>query len=273
MTPIAPSSVYIKLTEYFFKFVHNDADYQIARTLIWKINDFPHIMIEEIAFLANTAPSSVTKFCKKLGYHSFKAMKTDLVAYAAPDFFSFKEQLTDTADPQELISLFLEQDSMIQTASFEQFDTAVFQRIATRLKRAKVIACISNTYAFPISNFLRELLAPLGIPVLAINRRSEPEALRQVIQTTDVVFYISLTGQTVADYQEALAQTTHASAYQVLMTRKPQSKSLTFFQEVISFDACEPFFETNYYSQRIMMNAILYLYFLLSAETLPNSSN
>lgn len=165
---------------------------------------------------------------------------------------------------QQRISLFLQQDAHIQQASFEQFDQDVFQRIASRMSRAKVIACISNTYAFPISNFLRELLAPLGIPVLAINRRSHPDALRQVVTTTDVVFYISLTGQAVLDYQEALSSIPQASAYQVLMTRKPQSRSLSFFQEVISFESCEPFFESNYYSQRIMMNAILYLFFLLS---------
>lgn len=268
MKPIPPTAVYIRLTEYFFKFVHSDADYQIAKTLIWKINDFPDIMIEEIAYLANTAPSSVTKFCKKLGYRSFKEMRTDLSFYAAPDFFTFKE--TSSLEPrssQQLISLFLEQDQLIQRDTFAKFDKQVFSRIAHNMSSAKAIACISNTYAFPISNFLRELMAPLGIPVLAINRRSEPETIRQIITSADVVFYISLTGKTVSDYQRALKSLPALAAYQVLITKSPQEEALNFFEEIISFDNCEPFFESNYYSQRIMMNAILYLTFLMNAPT------
>lgn len=223
-------------------------------------------MIEEIAFLAKTAPSSVTKFCKKLGYPSFKEMRNDLAAYAAPDFFSFKESVTpNMIDAQQLVNLFLDQDAVIQKNTFDKFDKELFSRIAQKMSSANAIACISNTYAFPISNFLRELMAPLGIPVLAINRRSEPETIRQIITSADVVFYISLTGKAALDYQLALESFDSLTTYQVLVTKKPPTSTLTIFQEVISFDNCEPFFESNYYSQRIMMNAILYLSFLMKS--------
>ncbi|MBS5370500.1 MAG: MurR/RpiR family transcriptional regulator, partial [Coprobacillus cateniformis] len=42
-----------------------------------RLYEFPDITIEEIAYLANTTPSSVTKFCKRIGYNGFTNIKSD----------------------------------------------------------------------------------------------------------------------------------------------------------------------------------------------------
>lgn len=79
--PVA-SKVYIKLTEFLFRCIKADVNFNIAKVLIERIDDFPDIFIEEIAYSANTTPASVTKFCKKLGYPSFKEMRSDLIEYS-----------------------------------------------------------------------------------------------------------------------------------------------------------------------------------------------
>ena len=60
-----------KLCEHMFRLKKRDADYAIACVLLDKLEVFPDVTIDEVAFLAHTSASSVTKFCKKLGYSGF----------------------------------------------------------------------------------------------------------------------------------------------------------------------------------------------------------
>lgn len=75
------SQVYIRLNEHLFKCKKYDLNFLITKVLIERIDEFPNIYIEEIAYAAQTTPASITKFCKKLGYTSFKEMRCDLDNY------------------------------------------------------------------------------------------------------------------------------------------------------------------------------------------------
>ena len=71
------SGLQVILSEYLFNIKKFDTNFIIAKVMLDRLSEFPDISIEKIAYLANTTPATVTKFCKKLGYDGFLGIKQD----------------------------------------------------------------------------------------------------------------------------------------------------------------------------------------------------
>ncbi|ALS36570.1 DNA-binding MurR/RpiR family transcriptional regulator [Enterococcus rotai] len=246
---IPSSPVYVKLTEFFFKCVKSGVYYTIAKVLIKKINEFPNIYIEEIAFLANTTPASVTKFCKKIGYASFKEMRTDIFPYAElPQFSSYNGELTS----QSIMDNMLQEEEQLTRKIYEQIDLDQCYRIAQRMAPSSEVAVLCNTYSFAAANTLRELLSYRGITVFEMNRRSDPMVVQEMLQEVDCCFIICLTGQWLVENPEIVKTIEQADTHTFLLTSQQNDYLATIFDEVISLEVFQFLFSSNYYSQKII---------------------
>lgn len=239
------SKVYIKLTEYLFKCQKLDVNFMITKTLIEHIDDFPDIYIEEIAYLAKTTPASITKFCKKLGYHSFKEMRTDLASYNDEVLMEHIGQGDTVAD---FIDLFLKKELTIEKYIFDHLDHAQCLQIANTLKSKKTIAVLGNSYSFSGANFFRELLSQEGYIVFEVNRSAEQEMLVQLLNEVDMCFFISLTGKWLEENAEWLMET---SAKKCLLTQQALAK-VDGIDDIVSFSAFDFLMLSNYYSQKVI---------------------
>jgi|GEM_PF-6099976 len=87
--------IHLRLVECMFDNRKQDVNGSIARVMISKLNRIHDITLDEIAYLAHSSPASVTKFCKKLGYASFKDLKADYqqfqYAYAFQDMINISD--------------------------------------------------------------------------------------------------------------------------------------------------------------------------------------
>lgn len=66
----------IKNIQKYSEQTENISFYSIANFIIININNINNFSISSIAKLTNTSPSSVTRFCKKIGLKGFKALST-----------------------------------------------------------------------------------------------------------------------------------------------------------------------------------------------------
>lgn len=246
---ISSSPVYIKLTEFFFKCIKTSVDYTIAKVLIKKINEFPDIYIEEVAFMANTTPASVTKFCKKIGYASFIEMRTDLTPYSVSSPF-----LTDKENQcqQIIVENMLLEEVALTRKIYELIDFDQCYRIAEKLSLAAEVAVFCNTYSFAAANTLRELLSQYGIVVFEMNRRADPLVILEMLQEVDSCFIICLTGQWLNEKLEIMEAIRESDTHIFLLTSQREYQFSKVFEEIIFLDDFNFLFYSNYYSQKVI---------------------
>lgn len=250
------SQVYIRLNENLFKCKKYDLNFLITKVLIERIDAFPDIYIEEIAYAAKTTPASITKFCKKIGYSSFKEMRNDLENYFAKEYEvaqMMNEGMLSTIDRegsiQEMTASFLAKEYMIQKNIFQTFDSPQCMAIADMLKNVKRIAILGNSYSFSGVNLFRELLSQEGYIVFEVNRNAEDQLIHQALDEADACFIINLTGSWVDKKHELLEP---LPCKKFLLTFSNQMKPLRLFDEVIMFKEILPMMSSNYYSQKVI---------------------
>lgn len=255
---IRTSGIYIKLTEYFFRIKKPDVDYWIAKTLIEKIDDFPNIYIDEIAYLAKTTSSSVTKFCKKLGYDSFKSMRTDIETlniygqgeknlYGEFDSsLKFSGHLTE----EELISSFLDKEKLTDEKIFELFDKNQIKNIVEKIKNQKELVILGSLYSSSSVNFFRELLSIEGYTVFEIDRQADTRIIQNLLLEKDSTFIISLSGEWVRQNESWLKEDCFKSRYLITVNNVLDYSNV--FDEVINLSNMGELFQSNYYTERII---------------------
>lgn len=255
---IRTSGVYIKLTEYCFRCKKPDVDYWIAKTLIEKIDDFPDIYIDEIAFIAKTTSSSVTKFCKKLGYNSFKSMRTDIetlniygdgVKNLYGKFDSALNFKTDQSE-EELITSFLDREKMTDKQIFELFDRNQLKRISDKIKKEKELVILGSLYSSSCVNFFRELLSLEGYTVFEIDRQADNQIIQNLLSEKDMAFIISLSGEWVNENKIWLNNNYFAELNLITVNNSVDYGHI--FDEIIDLSVMGELFQSNYYTQRII---------------------
>lgn len=254
------SKVYIKLTEFCFRCLKPDVNSSIVKTLLERIGEFPDIYIEEVAYAARTTPASVTKFCKALGYDSFKAMRTDLQNYSDSRFL---ETAGEQQNADELLKQFLQKEHEIEQFIFDSFDRGQIERISSRFHPQKRIAIVGNPYSFSTVNFFREVLSQEGYLAFEINRQADETIIRQMTNETDIVFVISLTGEWV---QQNKALLKDGTAKKIMLTQYPFYDHEGIADEVVSFEKIDFLLHSNYYSQKVIQGWIVLLMIYIKSK-------
>jgi len=122
-------SVHIRLVEYLFKNRKLDTNFSIARVMIIKVNEFPNVTIDEIAYLAHTTPGSVTKFCKKLGYKSFKELRTDRLNYRYANLFRDMFSIAESKGIDSALNFFIIENQKKILEKYSQAYMALLRQI------------------------------------------------------------------------------------------------------------------------------------------------
>lgn len=221
------SRVYIKLSEFIFNCTKATVDYEIAKILMNRIKELPDIYIEEIAYAANTTPSSISKLAHKLGYSGFNEMKNDTLSY----FENPKRTLFDNETKIESsIDIFLDHEYKIGSDIFNSIDIDQSKRVAQNIKQETKIAIIADKFFFTEINLFRELLNSHNITIYTINRNSTPDIILDIIQNINTVFIISLTGNWIFENTSYLKDNT-VDWY--LMTHPNNHDFESLFKEII----------------------------------------
>jgi len=253
------SSAMIKLSEFMFKNRKHDANFSIAKTLITKIHEFPDITIEQIAYLSNTSCSSISKFCQKIGYKSFHELRHDIIPRSDSVLSKTIKEATEVKQTNTQIL------SIVQTLLsdiYQSFDSSQVVRIAKRLSTAKSVAIISGMHGFAANNLAREQLNYFGIATYEIYRDSEYSILKNVIESTDLSFIISLSGEWVDKKWKKIRLKKDCKEKLVLITYN--QIQYPYFEECVSFYQIESFYSSTYISNQTIQSFFIALLIQMS---------
>lgn len=177
--------VYSKLSEFLGKCRHQDVNYQIAKCCIEKIDEFPDITLDEIAFLAHTTAPTVTKFVKRLGYASFKAFRYDIQPYSSNHIALISHDVDN----------FLAKDAKDTKNFFQAIDLNKLTECLQDILQYETIVILNSSYSLPFSHYLRFLFERLNKKVYVLHRQSDPMMIEALVQNNGMILMISLSGQ------------------------------------------------------------------------------
>lgn len=186
----------LKLTEYMFTIKKLDSQFLIAKTMLDRINEFPDFNIEEIAFLANVTPSSVTKFCKKIGYNGFSTLNDDSQSYLYNlDIANQMLNINHSNSAYQFYDSFINQYLYLSNKVFNYLDHNIIKSLAIKLSKSKKITVFSGLHGFAASNLFAELLNNDDLTIYEINREADEAIISNIFDSNDMIFIISLTGE------------------------------------------------------------------------------
>ncbi|EBG2393018.1 transcriptional regulator, RpiR family protein [Salmonella enterica] len=177
------SPLYVRVSEYLFHAGKRTVFTSIAKAVIDKIEDFPHVNIEELASYCNTTPSSITKFVREIGYGSFQELKNDTAPY----------RLTHQG-----IKGMSEKDILEEIYNYIPCEECL--EMARIINNSRSIVILSNSFLFNIANVMRESISG-RIRKVYLVERSNDELIRYLLKQVDCVFILTLTGQWVNSCQ------------------------------------------------------------------------
>lgn len=153
---IAMGSVEGQLMDYINTTTHRDGNYEIARTLLehyWELKD---LSIEQIAQLCYVSKASISRFCRALGYSSFREMRDQMdVSFSMGDDYtpSFLEQLA--SDTPGAMSAFTNEVQENMRAVVDPQNLAHLPTIAYALHDCRHAAFFSHHFLWDVGRHLQ----------------------------------------------------------------------------------------------------------------------
>ena len=261
---------FIRLNEFFYTCKKKDVNYAIAKVLLSKYPDFPDIYIEEIAYLAQTTISSVSKFCKKLGYNSFASLKNDMnpgVEFAFYDrpFQGCPLEADEKKKLYHALDSFLLMEMEFINTWLKKLDFNKIMQIGKRLRSCERVAILTNNFAFSAGNIMREALGQKGMTVYEVDRHASEEVLLDIFHSVEMVFLISLTDEWIVNRSEFLKTPAGVNTEIILITKNNHEKYQELFNDIVSLECDELLLTLSSYQSLKMIEYVLIL-ILFSAK-------
>lgn len=142
-----------------------DINYSIARSLLENINKIESFSLETAAEACNVAPSTINRFCKRIGYRNFSNLRNSIVfsikygtSFEKTDRVlsadRFKEQLQENVeiienipvDQIERIVKLMNESGRIVILSFEKYQVQALELQKKLLLAGKFCECDTNLF-------------------------------------------------------------------------------------------------------------------------------
>lgn len=223
------------MTEFLFSIKKKNTDYIIAKLLLRKIDEYPDIYIQEIAYLAHTTEGTVSKFCRKIGYEGFAQIKTQ--SQIEKDFSSVLPFIKNNHDTlEQKADDYLSHVQQIQKNIFSYFEQDQIFRLSKKIAEVKHIYVFTGIHGFASVNYFSELAAQIGKIVFPIHREADEDIILDILDKDALVFAISLSGDWVFNLKAKLQPEKFEKFEEKVVLLCSTDQLLDFsFKEIINF--------------------------------------
>lgn len=238
----------------------NTADYNIAVEFLKRIDEIPNSKIEEFAYHANVTPSTITKFCKKLGFDGFNELK-DLLAKLEEEESQI-DYIRKNYKKEQYEDAFLIYDSRLTTLFFDNLKKNKNANHLSELINSSTNICvISPDYASNAIVSFAKTCKLEGKNILKLARKTDPDLILELTKNTEVLMIVSSTGKWLAQEKEFLMQLHHTGLTTFVIGANEMPPALAalpnFIPVVISEEAS--LLNSHYTSSRLYALFFVYL--------------
>lgn len=181
----------------------NSAEYAIALELVNRFEEISQMKIEEIAHNANVTPSTVSKFCKKLGFEGYNDLKACLPDIPFND--SKIAHIRESYPREQYMDAFLIYDSQLTTLILNNIGKNLnAQKLSQDIIETKSVCIISPDYASSAAVIFIKTCNCEGIDCFKIARKSDHDFIIKLTKSCSVVIVISTTGEWIEENSDLI---------------------------------------------------------------------
>ena len=208
----------------------DSSDYRIAKYLLSHIYKLKKISVEDIAKGSFVSKSTVSRFCRRLGYEDYQSMHQTMQVALTGRYHRYDEYL---ALPQEVITHeYLKQHLEMIHVVREYATDAVLDRFASLLLQYENIGIFGQMHAYPIAlNFQMELSSYDKV-VSCFNIMPEQEKFIQSSGSDTLIIIISSSGRYFQDFITYFDYNAPNRPYLVLITNNQRLKVSRPYDEI-----------------------------------------
>lgn len=241
-------NVYTKITEYMSAIDKGNVDYYIGLAFLSRLQFFPEVYIEEIAMLANTTKSSVTKFCHKCGYDSFSDLRNDMRYYTKHSFLAGLNQQSFRS-LEEYQNAVMRADQELIEAYTKSLDLEKVRKAGIAVSRAKSVLFLAGEYNKNIVSVFGEQLFIHDIILTVISRNNEESEILAAAKNADVIVMSCLSGKWLEERKQLTEQFT--KPFYVFSLKTMESDHVICPKYSLSGLVTESFYESQRFLQLI----------------------
>jgi RpiR family transcriptional regulator, carbohydrate utilization regulator len=237
------------LLAYINNSLEKDINYSIAKSLLEHINQIERFSLETAAEACNVAPSTINRFCKRLGFKNFSHLRSSAAMQVG--HYSGVEKLLS---PEILEKKLKENIEMIAKIKTEQLE-----RVASKIYKSKKIVILGFEKNQIQALELQKRLLLLGkFCECSTNLFKQVDALSQLTEE-DMIITISIQGNILMEEFSIIDKIEMAKGKKLLITFSDSLKQQEVFDELLQCGKIENSAVSAYTLLR-MFDVLVYRY-------------
>ena len=208
----------------------DDIYYQLAKEMIENIDQIAQLKIEDLAELCFVSPSTVSRFCRKLGYRNFNSFKEQFENNYGFEIDYTREYLANTVNLEKEFETINEAKKANLEALADNLDTDEVIKLCALIHESNSIHCFGNTiYQFILLYLQNRLSLFKKIIYVYIDNNKQVEVAR-TLSGDDVAITISPRGHTGSLFLREMYKN---EVQTVLITQNPNATNIEKYSQTI----------------------------------------
>ncbi|MCR6109962.1 MurR/RpiR family transcriptional regulator [Bacillus sp. A301a_S52] len=210
------------LLAYINNSLEKDINYSIAKSLLQNINKIKGYSLETVAEACNVAPSTINRFCKRIGFKNFSNLRHSVA-------ISSKYE-----DPDTVLSSDKFQHQLAENITLiEDISKKTMDRVINKIHNAKRIVILGFEKHQVQAMELQKKLFQLGkFCECSTNLFKQIDALSDLTEE-DLIITISIRGNILSDGFSVGDKITSAKGQKLLLTFMAETHDLVGFDEIM----------------------------------------
>lgn len=238
----------------------NSAEYSIALELIKRMDHIPYMKIDEFAYITNVTPSTISKFCKKLGYRGYNELKD--VIEKLPHNESHISFIRKNYTKNEYLDLFLEYDASLSKSFFDHLkNNTRVHSLSSVISQSHSVCVISPDYPSSSVLIFARTCFDNDIDCFKISRKSDHDLIINLTRNTEIILILSTTGEWITSSSSLITALIEHKSKIFVIGSNSMPQVISSFPELIPITLEDEYIllDSHYNSSRFYSLFFIYL--------------
>ncbi|MBM7654529.1 MurR/RpiR family transcriptional regulator [Neobacillus cucumis] len=213
------------LLAYINNSINKDINYYIAKSLLEHIHKIESFSLDSVAEACNVAPSTINRFCKRIGFKNFSNLRHSA---AIPMGVSFNEKADSELNTKAFFTKLNENIEIIENIPMSDID-----RIVNQIHQSRRIVILGfEKYQIQAMELQKKLFLLGKLCECDTNLFKQIDALSDLSEE-DMIITISIQGNILSNHFPIMEKLKTAKGKKLLLTFSSELHTLEIFHEIL----------------------------------------
>ena len=265
--PAPTESIFEKISRDYYDFTASEK--KTADFIMNHQHDAQYMSIAELAEASDVAEATVSRFCRRLGYPGYSALKlavANAAAHVQQDDPALYGQIEESDSFEDMCRKLYTADAAAMNQTLELVNREAVKEAAAILEKAEKVFCMGQGGSMYLAMEAAHVFSTVSNKFFAVSDDHLQAITAATMTERDVIFYISYSGAT-RDMMDTLSIARDQGAKIILLTRFPKAPGAALADTVLQCGSIESPLQMGSVAAKI---AQLYLIEIVFSEMCRN---